>query len=122
MQVSHFLFVPLITVLLIGCSPSDHGDNISTLEETLANNNKWPYKLVGSLNIIEAAERGDNPDIPEWVIGILSPIGTQEEILVEFKGNVPKEAGFTMDFEYSDPITLWIGPSINEYYQVAKVE
>ena len=95
----------------------DSEDN--PLEARLQENNEWPVKLTGTLEIIDAGSF--NGDFAEWAIGEFEVADNGGDILVEFKGKTLKLAGIDLTFEYSDPITLWVNYEIEQYYQVERV-
>ena len=65
---------------MVACS-SENSVSSSGIEA----NKSWPYKIEGDLDIIDAAASGNDPEIPGWIIGTITPANGGEDILVEFK-------------------------------------
>ena len=88
-------------------------------EKELADSKVWPQTISGSLYIVDAGSF--NGDYAEWAIGHLEIPGKEESISLEFKGEVLKEAGISLEFELPDSLTVEINPPIERYFQVIRV-
>jgi hypothetical protein len=109
----------LWSVLLFGCeTDSTNNSMLSAIES----NTIWPYKLTGEFDVIDAAVGNNDSDTPDWIIGTITNPSNNEDVLVEFKSKAAQNSGFTMEFNYKNPVTLWVNESVNEYYQVERVE
>ena len=96
-------------------------EEISPAELLLESNTVWPFKISGTLSIIDVGSV-DEYDFPHWTIGEFEIENVEGSILVEFKGDTLKNAGITDEFEYEDPLTILVELSIEEYYQVKSIE
>lgn len=96
-------------------------EELSPAEQLLESNTDWPFKIRGTLSIIDAGSI-DEDDFPHWTIGIIELENVDGKILVEFRGDTLRNAGITDEFEYGDPLTLLVNPSVEEYYQVVSIE
>jgi hypothetical protein len=113
------ILIILCGVLLFGCVPDSTDKSRSS---DIESNTTWPYKLTGNLDIIDAAAGDNDSDTPDWIIGSITNPSNNEDILVEFKSDAARSSGYTMNFNYKNPVTLWVNESVNEYYQVERVE
>lgn len=93
----------------------------SPAEQLLESNTVWPFKISGTLSIIDAGSV-DEDDFPHWTIGEFDIENVEGSILVEFKGDTLKNVGITDEFEFENPLTILVKPSIEEYYQVESIE
>lgn len=114
------LSIFLMSIILLGCNSGDT-NSLSTTNSGIESNTSWPYKLTGHLDIIDAAGDVDS-GTPDWIIGSITNPDNNEDILVEFNTSAAQSSGYTMDFDFKNPVTLWVNESVSEYYQVERVE
>jgi len=111
----------VICITLLGCNSGGIG-SLSTTPSGIESNTSWPYKIIGHLDIIDAAVGDSDSDTPDWIIGSITNPHNNEDILVEFKSGAAQSSGYTMDFNIKNPVTLWVNESVSDYYQVDRVE
>ena len=103
-----------MAILSAGC------DRLSGYEKKLADSTEWPQVIEGSFYLLDA-DQGDG-NYANWAIGTFEPMGTDESILIEFKGNTLKEADIDLDFDYPYPLVISVNKPINMYFQVVRIE
>ena len=91
--------------------------DLNEYEKDLIEKNQWPVKVVGYIDIIDAAAEDENTY--NWAIGIVQPMGSLDKILVEFQQDLLTEVD--IDNDLPDPVVLWVNPPIEEYFQVISV-
>jgi hypothetical protein len=88
-------------------------------EKELIENDTWPQVVSGTFSFLDS-DTGDGK-YAEWAIGIIDVPSKSDSILIEFRGNVLKDAGIDLEFNVPDPVTLSIGPPKERYFQVQGV-
>ena len=110
-----------IKSMFTGRENTPEPEELSSAEQLLVSNTSWPFKIRGTLSIIDAGSIDEN-DFPHWTIGEFELENVDGKVLVEFRGDTLRNAGITDEFEYGDPLTLLVNPSFEEYYQVVSIE
>lgn len=103
--------VPIILSLFLAACGGDEIKNSPSGESALAGNTRWPYEVVGEVDIIDAGF-GDS-DYANWAIGSVTVNG--EEISIEFETLVLRSAGIGSEFNFSSPAKLMLGSPKQEY-------
>jgi len=98
----------------------DKPSQINDAEEFLNSQNNWPQNIEGHFFYLDSGSVQDTFEY--WMIGSLEDKRFNDALLVEFKGSILEDAGIDTDFEFSEPIKLWVNPAIDEYYQVIRIE
>ncbi len=104
-------------LILTSC---DNGSSVAVDDmPDVLTSTSYPIEISGTLDIIDAGV-GDS-DYAHWALGSIAITNTDYEILVELEQKVLRQAGVDLDFEYGNPVTLWVNRPVDDIYPVSRM-
>jgi len=125
MKHAKYVLILLVILILPSCDNSSDVYKENIIEKNLTNNTKWPYLIVGVLDIAYAGDYDGSSDYPSFAMGQIDTGNKVDDISFNVDHDVLQQAG--IDIDSGEVLKIWLaGPPKYEnginVYQVAKLE